>query len=70
MHGDRQVMPSPSVVAHDLERQLRGLLEPLERLEQQLRPGQDQIRADAVAVAREQVQQAIEALELAASRQE
>lgn len=65
-----QVVPSTTVHAGDFEQQLRPIYEALKAFERDLRnrPNQDQhevVRADAVAVAIEHLQQAIDALEVA-----
>lgn len=65
-----QVAPSATVHARDFEQQLRPIYEVLKSFERDLRnrPNQDQherVRADAVAVAIEHLQQAMDALEVA-----
>jgi hypothetical protein len=59
-----QIVPSARVLASDLGRQLRAIHDALASVEHEL--NQQQRGSDAIATAREHVQQAIDALELAA----
>jgi hypothetical protein len=66
-----QIGPSAAVLARDLERQLRAIGESLATLEHDLKeqPGGPPTRSNAIALAREHVQAAIDELEIA-SRQD
>jgi hypothetical protein len=58
------IVPSARVLARDLGRQLRAVHDALASLERELK--QHQSSSNAMTIAREHLQQAIEALELAA----
>jgi hypothetical protein len=64
---DHQVTPSASVLAHDLERQLRAIHDALAAAEREAKQQHrgPTTRMDALAIAREHIHAAIEALELA-----
>jgi hypothetical protein len=65
-HPNHQITPSPSVLAQDLKRQLRTIADALASVERHLKQ-QDgpPVSTDAIAIAREHVEQAIAALDLA-----
>jgi hypothetical protein len=66
-----RVAPSATVLAHDFEHQLRAIRDALKPFERELRQSADKrkhVRADAVAVAIEHLQQAMDALEVASKQ--
>ena len=60
-----QVVPTATVLARDLEHQLRAIHDALEAFERDLRDGREQDRPDLVATARGHVAAAMDALEQA-----